>query len=227
MCAFWIITAIIRKMKLPVIALVAFFLLCVLIIYLTQKQTSGFDDANVCTPIIDPTICANTADCNWNKVDKKCLRCDELASCDLCSSTDKCGWCTDVNKCFMADRMGLPIGKACSDINYVVVSDLCPANRKTQPVLNVNSQLDTDQLDTGLPIQTYNNSACPDTEEIVKSVKDKVIALVKDELKKNGVNPVEGFISGQELTLGNDVMASVSETIRALVQKSVAAKNAS
>jgi len=127
----------------------------------------------------------------------------------------------------MSDRMGLPIGKACSDINYVVVRDLCPANKPKQPILDVNSPLTTDQLDTGLPIQTYNNSACPDTEEIVKSVKDKVIALVKDELKKNGVNPVEGFISGQELTLGNDVMTSVSETIRALVQKSVAAKNAS
>lgn len=214
-------------MKLPVIALVAFFLLCVLIIYLTQKQVNGFDDTNICTPITDPTICANTADCNWYKTDKKCLRCDELKSCDQCASNDKCGWCTDANKCVMSDRMGLPIGKACSDINYVVVRDLCPANRKLQPVLDVNSPLETDQIDMGLPIQTYNNSACPDTEEIVKSVKNKVIDLVKDELKKNGVNPVEGFISGQELTLGRGVMASVSETIRTLVRKSVAARNTS
>ena len=215
-------------MKVIIIGLM--LLLFAVIFYITQ-QLDGFYDTNQCTSVLDPTLCANTADCTWDTTNKKCMRCDELLTCDTCASTDKCGWCTDTNKCVMSDRMGFPVGSACAEINYVVIRDLCPANRKAQPVLDVNSPLTTDQLDTGLPIQTYNNSACPDTNAIVTSVSDKVITLVKSELAKNGVKPIDGFrdISGhiltsQEVTIGNDVMVSVSDTIRRLVERSVKEK---
>jgi len=226
-------------MKISVIIIGLILLLLSSIVYIAQTQLEGFDTTK-CSDINNDKTCLNSGDCSW--VNNKCLSCADIIDCGVCSTTSKCGWCSDVNKCVTADRMGLPVGRVCSELNYVVVADQCPGVKKVQPKLDMSkipdaNQLQTDRvygdMDTSLPILTYSNTVCPDSEAIVEHIKDKIITLVKTELVKNGVTPVEGFtdlsghvFTGQENTLGNDVIASISDSIRSLIQKSVASKNA-
>lgn len=211
-------------MKLTVSVIAIALLLFACILYVTHQE-DGFA-ANICTPIVDAKVCVNTADCSWDKTQKKCFSCSDYTSCDTCVTDDnnKCGWCGDINKCIMSNNMGLPVGNACSDINYTVVNELCPANRKAQPKFDPGAPV-TDQIDTSSPVPTYTNTACPDTDAIVKKVKAKfsdadIKKLVNAELTKNGIKVVEGF-TNQEDNIALAVIGSISDDIRALVKKSV------
>lgn len=206
-------------------------LLFACLIAINGFSLDGFDDASgnsVCRPIKVAVACDNTADCNWDKKTSTCYSCAELSSCGSCVDNNKCGWCADIKKCVMSDRMGLPLGKACSDLNFAVTPDKC--NAPTQPTFNASSDFKDDLLDTNLIITDSQASTCANEDKVVDIVKGRlsndIKALVRAELTANKITPVEGFENFQNLerTIANSVVASISDDVRAMVKKSLPKK---
>ena len=207
---------------------------CLIAMYRLQKD--GFTDASgndasgnsICSPIKVAVACDNTADCNWDKTTSKCYSCAELTACGSCVDNNKCGWCADIKKCVMSDRMGLPLGKACSDTNFAVTPDMCTAKR--QPTFNASSDFKDDLIDTNLIVTESQASTCANEGKVVDIVKGRlsndIKALVRAELTANKITPVEGFEGFQNLerTIANSTLASISDDVRAMVKKSLPKK---
>ena len=191
-------------------------------------QQEGFD-TQTCKSIGDKVACINTADCNWLEPEKKCSACSELTSCDLCLTTDKCGWCKDSNKCVMTDRNGFPVGKACSNANYVGSASQCPSARAKQPSISFTSPtaMEAEIFNANLPVLTYtqrNANSCS-TETVVSNVKkvldSSIKGTVRAELTRNNIEVVEGFTQENNLALA--AMASITDDVRATTRKSLCA----
>jgi hypothetical protein len=213
----------------PILLGIALLLFACLIAINGGLRIDGFDDApaNVCTSIKVDKACDNTADCNWDKEKGKCFSCADLTECGSCVNNNKCGWCGDLKKCVMSDRMGLPIGKACSESNYSVRLDQCTAS--TQPKFNAaDPNFKTDQLNTDLPVMTASGASnCANEDKVVDIVKGRLAndikALVRAELTANKITPVEGF-QNLERGIAASVVASISDDVRAMVKKSLPKK---
>ena len=119
------------KVSITVIGLT--FILFIVILCVSYLSIDGFA-TNVCTPITDSTTCLNTADCNWDSTKNACFSCADIQDCSKCAATNKCGWCTDINQCVISNRMGLPTGNICSDVNYITVGGKCPFKLSSNPV---------------------------------------------------------------------------------------------
>jgi hypothetical protein len=194
-------------------------------------QQEGFD-AEICVKMIDKNTCINTAGCNWLEPEKKCYSCSELTSCDKCLTTDKCGWCKDSNKCVMTDRNGFPVGKACSNANYVGAASQCPSAQAKQPSFSPGppTDMEAEVFNAKLPVLTYtqrNANSCS-TETVVENVKkaldSSIEGTVRSELTRNNIvyvekPKIEGFSQG--LTLA--VLGSITDDVRATTRTSLCA----
>ena len=191
-------------------------------------QQEGFD-TETCLQKADKNTCINTAGCNWIEPEKKCYSCSQLTSCDKCLTTDKCGWCKDSNKCVMTDRNGFPVGKACSNANYVGAASQCPSARAKQPSFSPGppTDMEAEVFNAKLPIATYtqrNANSCS-TETIIANVKNALNSHIKEtvlaELTRNKIEVVEGFTQDDNLALA--AMASITDDVRATTRKSLCA----
>lgn len=202
-------------MKISVLVIVLIVILFASIFYLQLNtgELEGFD-TNVCSNLT-ATTCTNTPGCNWNSTTKKCSSCADLSGCSGCVDVGNCVWLLDNKKCVVADRMGFP-AEPNKSARFADTPDTCLAQPST-----VNSN----QSDTSLPVLSYSDTACPDTDAIVKTVKTKIGTdyiknLVNIELKKNGIKTVEGF-TGHEDAIALAVVGSISDDIRDLIAKAI------
>lgn len=191
-------------------------------------QQEGFD-TETCSQKVDKNTCIDTAGCNWLEPEKKCYSCPQLTSCDKCLTTDKCGWCKDSNKCVMTDRNGFPVGKACSNANYVGAASQCPSAQAKQPSFSPGppTDMEAEVFNAKLPIATYtqrNANSCS-TETIIANVKNALDSRIKGtvhaELTRNNIEVVEGFTQDDNLALA--AMASITDDVRATTRKSLCA----
>ena len=197
-------------------------------------QQEGFD-TQTCGSMTDKQTCINTADCNWLEPEKKCSPCSELTSCDTCLTTDKCGWCKDSSKCVMTDRNGFPVGKACSNANYVGAAGQCPSAQAKQRTFTPGppTDMEAEVFNAKLPVATYTQAtgnSCS-TETVVANVKkalDSTIeGTVRSELTRNNIiyvekpkkPSVEGFT--QDENLAQVVLGSITDDVRATTRTSL------
>jgi hypothetical protein len=115
--------------------------------------------------------------------------------------------------------MGFPTGPN-KGSRFADTPDTCLAQPPT--VINPDN---SDQPDLSLPVLSYSDTACPNTDAIVETVKTKIGTdyiknLVNAELKKNGIKTVEGF-TGYEDAIALAVVGSISDDIRDLITKAI------
>jgi len=189
-------------------------------------QQEGFD-TEICAQNVDKNTCVDTAGCNWLEPEKKCSPCSELTTCDKCLTTDKCGWCKDSSKCVMTDRNGFPVGKACSNANYVGSAGQCPSAQAKQPSFSPGppTDMEAEVFNAKLPVLSYTQAtgtSCS-MDTIVANVKKAVDikGIVDAELKANGIKLKEGFT--QEDNLVVTASAFIKDDIRAMTRKSLCA----
>ena len=206
-------------MKVSVLVIVLIVILFASIFYLelNSRKLEGFD-TNVCSSL-NATKCTNTAGCNWISSSKTCMSCVDLSGCGGCVDTGNCVWLLDDKKCVLADRMGFPTGPN-KGSRFADTPDTCLAQPPT--VINPDN---SDQPDLSLPVLSYSDTACPNTDAIVETVKTKIGTdyiknLVNAELKKNGIKTVEGF-TGYEDAIALAVVGSISDDIRDLITKAI------
>jgi hypothetical protein len=120
-------------MKISITVIGLTFILFIVILSITYLTIDGFAP-DVCRSLTDSTTCLNTADCNWDSTSNACFPCSAMRDCSSCAATNKCGWCTDIQQCVISNRMGLPTGNICSDVNYVTVGGKCPFKLSSNPV---------------------------------------------------------------------------------------------